>query len=188
MFQWFEHRNVKSQERNAPQWTKILWIFGQIAYTEIWGETTGTWRFVFSKYCHMVHTCNEQTLKIAKWWWLLQTWRPRTRRKCWWHHWIQCELVLVRDFTRVIRYFQCNIISDDLTNYKWGSVILFHPFRNQIVDILDVHKFKDIYDCEEGCIMLKMRWYKGNFNTAELMVELKKLCNEDEDEQQQTQM
>lgn len=84
-----------------------------------------------------------------------------------------------RDNANVIRCRGYDI--EDTINYKREMVTLFHPFRNELVDILDRLKFKEIYDREQEQIMNKRKEYEKNINIDALMDELSKLCEEADD-------
>lgn len=80
-----------------------------------------------------------------------------------------------KDVARVIRYRHYNI--EDLTNCKREMETLFHPFRNELVDILD-RLINEIYDHVQKQIMSKRKEYESNIDIDALMDELSKLWEE----------
>jgi hypothetical protein len=51
---------------------------------------------------------------------------------------------------------------EDVVNYKREHVLLYIPFRNETVDILDWNKFMDLYEQNEELIMKRKQEYTSN--------------------------
>jgi hypothetical protein len=66
---------------------------------------------------------------------------------------------------------------EDMVNYKRELVLLYMPFRNEAVDILDRNKFMELYEQHEASIMSKRQEHHMNINIEQLMEELKTLCD-----------
>ena len=79
-----------------------------------------------------------------------------------------------RKQSRVLRSRSYGI--EDIVNYKREFVLLYVPFRNEAVDILDRNKFLEIYEQNEALIMEKRKEYEMNVNIGQLMQELQALC------------
>lgn len=75
----------------------------------------------------------------------------------------------------IIRYNQYK--SDDLTNFTREMVLLFIPFRSEIVDILDRDKFKEVYNENTDLIMSRRKIYEANINIDGLLAEIEALMN-----------
>jgi hypothetical protein len=84
-----------------------------------------------------------------------------------------------REQCRVLRW-RCYEIED--VNYKREHVLLYIPFRNETVDILDRNKFMDLYEQNEELIMKRKQEYTSNLNIEQLMKELKEMCDFRENE------
>lgn len=89
----------------------------------------------------------------------------------------------LRKDPRVLRW--CGYKMTDLTNYKREMVLLFLPFRNETVDILDDNKFIDLYDRNETLILTKLKEYDCDFNIEQTVEEyLRIVADNDQDEVQ----
>ena len=85
-----------------------------------------------------------------------------------------------RNVPRVLRW--CGYKMTDLTNYKREMVLLFIPFRNETVEILDDNKFLALFDQNETMILNKLREYDCDFNIDQAMEEHLRLIEESDPE------
>ena len=83
-----------------------------------------------------------------------------------------------RDQCRVIRYRFYEV--DDVVNYKREMVLLYVPFRSEVVDILDRSKFVDIFEQKQNTIMERCKLYNGNINIKHLIEELRLACDQED--------
>jgi hypothetical protein len=83
-----------------------------------------------------------------------------------------------RDECRVIRYRTYEV--DDVVNYKREMVLLYVPFRSEVVHILDRNKFINIFDENEDIILERCRLYNGNINIKHLIEELRLACEQED--------
>ncbi|XP_052565864.1 uncharacterized protein LOC120424652 [Culex pipiens pallens] len=59
----------------------------------------------------------------------------------------------------------------ELTEYKRESVLLFLPFRNEVVDVLDHNKFLQLYDLHEEQLLAKRKEYDCELNMEQTVEE-----------------
>ncbi|EDS42392.1 conserved hypothetical protein [Culex quinquefasciatus] len=59
----------------------------------------------------------------------------------------------------------------ELTEYKRESVLLFLPFRNEVVDVLDQNKFLQLYDLHEEQLLAKRKEYDCELNMEQTVEE-----------------
>lgn len=84
-----------------------------------------------------------------------------------------------RKVPRVIRYRNYEL--DDIINYKREMVMLYLPFRNEIVNVIDRYKFEGIYNENEVLIMERRKLYESNINIEQVIAEIKALCDQSDD-------
>ncbi|EDS25985.1 tetratricopeptide repeat protein, tpr [Culex quinquefasciatus] len=83
---------------------------------------------------------------------------------------------------RVLRWR--NYQMSELSEYKRVSVLLFVPFRNELVDILDQNKFLQLYDLHEEAILAKRKEYDCELNVEQTVEEYERtLANLEDGEQ-----
>lgn len=91
----------------------------------------------------------------------------------------------MRKDPRVLRW--CGYKMTDLTNYKREMVLLFLPFRNETVDILDDNKFIDLYDQNETLILSKLKEYDCDFNIEQTVEEYLRIVSDADQEQERNE-
>lgn len=91
----------------------------------------------------------------------------------------------LRNVPRVLRW--CGYKMTDLTNYKREMVLLFFPFRNETVDILDDNKFIDLYDRNETLILTKLKEYDCDFNIEQTVEEYLRIVSDNNPEDVQNE-
>ena len=79
-----------------------------------------------------------------------------------------------RTHSRVLRFRSYDM--QDTVNYKREMVLLYVPFRNEALNVLDRNKFLDIYETNKHLILEKRKKYEMNVNIEQLMKELQALC------------
>nr|XP_029713677.1 uncharacterized protein LOC109418586 [Aedes albopictus] len=73
----------------------------------------------------------------------------------------------------------------DLHNYKREMVLLFLPFRNEMLDLLDCNKFLQLYDEHESGLLQKRKEYDCEFNLEQTVEEYLRMCGANADEEQE---
>ncbi|XP_029708282.2 uncharacterized protein LOC109400233 [Aedes albopictus] len=73
----------------------------------------------------------------------------------------------------------------DLHNYKREMVLLFLPFRNEMLDLLDCNKFLQLYDEHESGLLQKRKEYDCEFNLEQTVDEYLRMCGANADEEQE---
>ncbi|GFV49824.1 ATP-dependent DNA helicase [Trichonephila clavipes] len=81
-----------------------------------------------------------------------------------------------RSAPRVIRYRGYEL--NDVVNYKREMITLYLPFKNEVVEILDLNSFIRMYDEREAEIMAKRKEFESNIDIAKILDELKKICED----------
>lgn len=87
-----------------------------------------------------------------------------------------------RDRSRILRWRHFGM--NELSEYKREMVLLFLPFRNELLDILDQNKFLELYDLHKESILAKRQEYDCGLNIEQIMEEYDRvLANMEENEQ-----
>lgn len=93
-----------------------------------------------------------------------------------------------RSRPRIIRYTPCKI-DKDITEYKRIMVLLFYPFRNELIDLWDCQKYIKIYDNNEEKIINIRKLYEANIDIDHVIEQLKELfVLEDNIQDQRTEL
>jgi hypothetical protein len=70
----------------------------------------------------------------------------------------------------------------EIVHYKRGMVLLYWPFQNETLNILDCNKFIEIYDQNEAQILSQRRKYESNLDINKTMEYCRQLCMEMDNE------
>ena len=88
-----------------------------------------------------------------------------------------------RRFPRILRWRGYRM--SELAEYKRESVLLFLPFRNELIDILDENKFLQLYDLHETELLAKRKEYDCELNIEQTVEEYERtLANLEDGEQE----
>nr|XP_029713647.1 uncharacterized protein LOC115257831 [Aedes albopictus] len=72
----------------------------------------------------------------------------------------------------------------ELHDYKREMVLLFLPFRSEMLDLLDCNKFLQLYDEHETVLLQKRKEYDCELNLEQTVDEYLRMCGADADEEQ----
>lgn len=72
----------------------------------------------------------------------------------------------------------------ELQDYKREMVLLFLPFRSEMLDVLDCNKFLQLYDEHEGDLLQKRKEYDCEFNLEHTVEEYLRLHGANADQEQ----
>jgi hypothetical protein len=84
-----------------------------------------------------------------------------------------------RDVPRIIR---CRHYKGEIVDYKREMVLLYWPFQNEALDILDCNKFTEIYDQKEAQILSQRCKYETNLDINKTTVYCRQMCVEMDNE------
>jgi len=84
-----------------------------------------------------------------------------------------------RDVPRVLRTRSYDL--SDIINYKRELVLLYIPFRNEVVEVTDCNRFMKIFDAQEIWILAKRKQYEKNIS-LQLLQELRDLKDHEEED------
>lgn len=72
----------------------------------------------------------------------------------------------------------------ELLDYKREMVLLFHPFRSEMCDVLDCNKFLQIYEEHESALLQKRKEYDCELNLEHTVDEYLRMCGANADQEQ----
>nr|CAD7449759.1 unnamed protein product [Timema bartmani] len=72
--------------------------------------------------------------------------------------------------------------TDYIVNHKQEMVMLYVPFRCEAVDIIDRNVFMETYEAREAEIMEKRKQYESNIDIERVVEELRRMCDQFDDE------
>jgi hypothetical protein len=91
-----------------------------------------------------------------------------------------------RDVPRVLRTRSYDL--SDVINYKRELVLLYIPFRKEIVEITDRNRFMEIFDKHEMEILAWRKAYEKNSSIQQVLQELRDLKNHEKQEDDDARM
>lgn len=89
----------------------------------------------------------------------------------------------LRRAAKILRWRGYNM--SELVDYKRESVLLFLPFRNERVDILDQNKFLQLYDSHEAELIAKRKEYDCELNLEQTIEEYLRIIGEEDNGDQE---